>query len=203
MSTDTWRVLESAESKDLARIRRVAAVATIVLFAGWEGIRHLLLMRAPMLLQHVLSVCVEALVSLGIVIIAFRLLDLVENERRRISRLAQVVVSNLHSSMEARTALRHITEATDAIEKEYASQAPDINCHTSTILLEAEALRQILKGIATPADRLIKPERTKDATSSTKSGFPHGVTRNHGVVSLISMKGRLPNDSELDRPCGG
>ncbi|MBI3920210.1 MAG: hypothetical protein HY318_02235, partial [Armatimonadetes bacterium] len=182
MNTDTWMALDSVESKDLARIRRVAAVATVVLFAGWEGIRHLFLMRAPMLFQHVLSVCVEALVSLGIVIIAFRLLDLVENERRRISRLAQVVVSNLHSSMEARTALRHITEATDAIEKEYAAQAPAINCHTCTILLEAEALRQILKGIATPADKLLKPE-SREAASPLPRGDQPGSPRLVGAVT--------------------
>ncbi len=138
------------------RVYRRGLLAAFVLFAAWEGLKHLTLMSVPMWVQHGASAFIEMGLALVIVIVALRALGEHQRELGRMRDMRDRLASALANDL--RQPLLTVIHSLDELQR-----SPDIPEGTRRVVERAMESTQPLVGMAIELLRVTPPEEREKA----------------------------------------
>jgi signal transduction histidine kinase len=138
------------------RLYKGILVAACVVFAVWEGIKHLTLMAVPMWVQHGASAFIEMGLALVIVVVALRAVSVHQRELERMRDMRDRLASALANDL--RQPLLRVIESLDELQR-----APEIAEGTRQVVERAMQGARPLVGMAIELLRVTPPEEGEKA----------------------------------------
>jgi signal transduction histidine kinase len=138
------------------RLYKRSLLAAFVLFAVWEGIKHLVLMEVPMWVQHSAPAFIEMGLALAIVVAALRALGAHQRELDRVRGMRDRLASALANDL--RQPLLEVVESLGEL-----GGSPEIPAGTQRVVRRAVESTRPLVGMAVELLRVTPPQETSRA----------------------------------------
>jgi signal transduction histidine kinase len=138
------------------RVYKRILLAAFVVFAVWEGVKHLTLMAVPMWVQHGASAFIEMGLAVVIVVVALRAMSAHQRELERMRDMRDRLASALANDL--RQPLLTVIESLDELQR-----SPEMPEGTRQAVERAVQRTRPLVGMAVELLRVTPPEQREQA----------------------------------------